>query len=204
MDDETPDGSDPIGVLPYTRPSDRREAAHRRSPARRRRTSAPLWVRRAAVAGCRNQGWGKNRHDRCLSACKHRRNRLENASDAGGTPFASRQAPVAQLDRASDYESEGQEFESLRARHLPSSSVILPSFVPSPPTISDRRIDGSCRTARKSNRRLFAVARSRDEDLAGRHAATLARRRRRGTLPLHEIRIARVFAPDRVEVCVRF
>ena len=27
-------------------------------------------------------------------------------------------APVAQLDRASDYESEGQEFESLRARHF--------------------------------------------------------------------------------------
>ena len=27
-------------------------------------------------------------------------------------------APLAQLDRASDYESEGREFESLRARHL--------------------------------------------------------------------------------------
>ena len=27
------------------------------------------------------------------------------------------QAPVAQLDRASDFESEGREFESLRARH---------------------------------------------------------------------------------------
>jgi hypothetical protein len=27
------------------------------------------------------------------------------------------QAPVAQLDRAPDYESGGQEFESLRARH---------------------------------------------------------------------------------------
>jgi EAL domain-containing protein (putative c-di-GMP-specific phosphodiesterase class I) len=27
-------------------------------------------------------------------------------------------APVAQLDRAPDYESGGQEFESLRARHL--------------------------------------------------------------------------------------
>jgi hypothetical protein len=26
-------------------------------------------------------------------------------------------APLAQLDRASDYESEGREFESLRARH---------------------------------------------------------------------------------------
>jgi hypothetical protein len=28
------------------------------------------------------------------------------------------QAPVAQLDRAPDYESGGQEFESLRARHF--------------------------------------------------------------------------------------
>src|SRR5262249_24053760 len=28
-------------------------------------------------------------------------------------------APLAQLDRASDYESEGREFESLRARHHP-------------------------------------------------------------------------------------
>jgi hypothetical protein len=31
---------------------------------------------------------------------------------------SSRYAPVAQLDRASDYESEGQEFESLRVRHF--------------------------------------------------------------------------------------
>ncbi len=37
-----------------------------------------------------------------------------------GHPEPSRQAPVAQLDRAPDYESGGQEFESLRARHLPS------------------------------------------------------------------------------------
>ena len=31
---------------------------------------------------------------------------------------AARHAPVAQLDRASDYESEGQRFESFRARHF--------------------------------------------------------------------------------------
>jgi hypothetical protein len=30
----------------------------------------------------------------------------------------AKHAPVAQLDRALDYESRGQEFESLRARHL--------------------------------------------------------------------------------------
>ena len=35
------------------------------------------------------------------------------------TPAAA-SAPVAQLDRAPDYESGGQEFESLRARHFPS------------------------------------------------------------------------------------
>jgi hypothetical protein len=35
---------------------------------------------------------------------------------AGGYSYAHI-APVAQLDRAPDYESGGQEFESLRARH---------------------------------------------------------------------------------------
>src|SRR5215212_9049681 len=38
---------------------------------------------------------------------------------SAGTTIRCRQAPVAQLDRAPDYESGGQEFESLRARqHL--------------------------------------------------------------------------------------
>jgi hypothetical protein len=31
--------------------------------------------------------------------------------------MSAKNAPVAQLDRALDYESRGQEFESLRARH---------------------------------------------------------------------------------------
>jgi phosphoribosyl-ATP pyrophosphohydrolase len=35
----------------------------------------------------------------------------------------ARHAPVAQLDRASDYESEGQRFESFRARHSAFGSV---------------------------------------------------------------------------------
>src|SRR4051812_49316909 len=34
-------------------------------------------------------------------------------------------APVAQLDRAPDYESGGREFESLRARHFHRSSLLL-------------------------------------------------------------------------------
>ncbi len=38
-------------------------------------------------------------------------------------------APVAQLDRAPDYESGGQEFESLRARHF-SPTVLITSLRP--------------------------------------------------------------------------
>jgi hypothetical protein len=42
------------------------------------------------------------------------------ASRVGGQAFPgdSQSAPVAQLDRAPDYESGGQEFESLRARQF--------------------------------------------------------------------------------------
>ena len=35
----------------------------------------------------------------------------------GAVLLLNERAPLAQLDRASDYESEGREFESLRARH---------------------------------------------------------------------------------------
>ena len=46
---------------------------------------------------------------------------------AGNTvPVVFKSAPVAQLDRAPDYESGGQEFESLRVRHL--KSGISPHF----------------------------------------------------------------------------
>ncbi len=41
------------------------------------------------------------------------------ARAASGHFLARRTAPVAQLDRAPDYESGGQEFESLRARQIP-------------------------------------------------------------------------------------
>ena len=37
-------------------------------------------------------------------------------------------APVAQLDRASAFEAEGREFESLRARHLLLVPHVLTSF----------------------------------------------------------------------------
>src|SRR5262249_49933511 len=42
-------------------------------------------------------------------------------------------APLAQLDRASDYESEGREFESLRARHsFVFRDQIWPTFCQTP------------------------------------------------------------------------
>ena len=49
--------------------------------------------------------------------------------DAARPSRPDRHAPVAQLDRASDYESEGQRFESFRARHLlPSNSLAINRF----------------------------------------------------------------------------
>ncbi len=44
--------------------------------------------------------------------------RLAKAKVEGSRPFVrSIYVPLAQLDRAFDYESKGREFESLRARH---------------------------------------------------------------------------------------
>jgi hypothetical protein len=40
-------------------------------------------------------------------------------------PSPKGHAPVAQLDRASDYESEGRTFESFRARHFPNKNRYL-------------------------------------------------------------------------------
>lgn len=49
---------------------------------------------------------------------------------AGNTvPVVFKSAPVAQLDRAPDYESGGQEFESLRVRHLIFSYQIFSIFI---------------------------------------------------------------------------
>ena len=50
-------------------------------------------------------------------SCLAGQNRLDGASAARGALPAVKQAPVAQLDRAPDYESGGRGFESLRARH---------------------------------------------------------------------------------------
>ena len=43
-------------------------------------------------------------------------------------PFRNRSAPLAQLDRASGYEPEGREFESLRAHHFPSNRALHPGY----------------------------------------------------------------------------
>ncbi len=48
-------------------------------------------------------------------------------------------APVAQLDRASDYESEGRVFESPRAYHLPLSSLLFNEDTASP--LDEKRPD---------------------------------------------------------------
>ena len=53
-----------------------------------------------------------------------------------GLTALQRNAPVAQLDRASDYESEGRTFESFRARHFSTVrsgytgyAAVIPRFV---------------------------------------------------------------------------
>jgi hypothetical protein len=59
-------------------------------------------------------------------------NQLANADShisgcESGKPrlIAPHRAPVAQLDRASDYESEGRAFESLRVHHFPLSYLVI-------------------------------------------------------------------------------
>ena len=43
--------------------------------------------------------------------------------------YSGKPAPLAQLDRASGYEPEGREFESLRAHHLPSGLFLSSTFL---------------------------------------------------------------------------
>src|SRR6202163_3292686 len=49
--------------------------------------------------------------------------RMHAASAGPASRMPAKNAPVAQLDRALDYESRGQEFESLRARHFGSKPL---------------------------------------------------------------------------------
>src|SRR5580692_1707644 len=55
---------------------------------------------------------------RCAGACQYPLKPIAKArAKCRYIARPTRKAPVAQLDRAPDYESGGQEFESLRARH---------------------------------------------------------------------------------------
>src|SRR5690348_12904162 len=116
-------------------------------------------------------------------------------------PFSRHRAPVAQLDRAPDYESGGQRFESFRARHFPfragpmrslpfvallavtactSAGGPYPSLRPRPAEAIDPRVE----PARPVNDRPVApalaaqlgalVAQARDGDAAFRPAAAQA------------------------------
>ena len=65
------------------------------------------------------------------SACPGFRGEVAAANDfrynaEGSSPAKTKPAPLAQLDRASGYEPEGREFESLRAHHLSSRSFACP------------------------------------------------------------------------------
>ncbi len=73
-----------------------------------------------------------------LNACTHRTLSLSRNRN---TVFdCVWQAPVAQLDRASDYESEGRAFESLRARHL-CTHLRTPSAASSRPEMACSSLD---------------------------------------------------------------
>jgi hypothetical protein len=62
----------------------------------------------------------KNSESPCGNACQFMPISVTSAPLPG--LFAGISAPVAQLDRALDYESRGREFESSRAHHFPSEA----------------------------------------------------------------------------------
>src|SRR5262249_12789635 len=73
------------------------------------------------------------------------RNRVSGVTGEQGDAAAtiaymvSRPALVAQLDRASDFESEGREFESLRARHFTILRDIVADWSQEPHRAADNR-----------------------------------------------------------------
>src|SRR5437588_12551995 len=67
--------------------------------------------RRAPTHSCRNLSTSRNSTPKPSVSCAY--------SDGVCHNCQVRRAPVAQLDRVSDYESEGQRFESSRAYHQP-------------------------------------------------------------------------------------
>src|SRR5579871_3873418 len=62
-------------------------------------------------------------------------------------------APVAQLDRASDYESEGRTFESFRARHFGTELGTPKPVVFALEAATSVRISGGSKTIRRTGRR---------------------------------------------------
>ena len=72
--------------------------------------------------------------------------------------FVLAQAPVAQLDRAPDYESGGQEFESLRARQqTPTNTPFLRSRVSQPSLGYQNGTDTKSRNRRAESRKIPEV-----------------------------------------------
>src|SRR5690242_20094449 len=78
--------------------------------------SLPCWAQPASRASAANG----TRSGRSMACDLWTANNLRNGLALHRIRFYVRhsQAPVAQLDRASDYESEGRTFESFRARHF--------------------------------------------------------------------------------------
>src|SRR5882757_2888237 len=101
--DRTDNRYGPVGMLAGQNPLNGKTLAllclkfvkHRDAAEIRRKTRKPLEKPEKNAATRRFRGW---------------------LSDAAGLRWPGK-ALVAQLDRASDFESEGREFESLRARH---------------------------------------------------------------------------------------
>src|SRR5690606_4051264 len=66
----------------------------------------------------------QKRKSRENQAKNHRSKRLAHIEARRYNPPSLQAAPVAQLDRAPDYESGGQRFESFRARHFSETNCI--------------------------------------------------------------------------------
>ncbi len=88
-----------------------------------------LWRSRCALRFC---GAATDRTDRASPTCHRRAKAIAMARVPRGpywpasSPCDAQLAPVAQLDRAPDYESGGRRFESFRARQiLPQNEILI-------------------------------------------------------------------------------
>ena len=77
-----------------------------------------------AVCGPGNrQGGARSQPKKVSRLGLHRRGSLNRVRPSSPDLSGIGRAPVAQLDRASDYESEGWRFDSFRARHFSLSAI---------------------------------------------------------------------------------